>query len=63
MEKLMWVWFFLLAGTCLPANDQNVSSKIFPYEYEVKDLNNGLRIIVIPTDYFITNSGTDRFPQ
>jgi zinc protease len=51
MEKLMWVWFFLLAGTCLPANDQNVSSKIFPYEYEVKDLNNGLRIIVIPTDY------------
>jgi len=26
-------------------------SKIFPYKYEMKDLDNGLRVIVIPTDY------------
>ncbi len=25
--------------------------KIFPYKYEMKDLKNGLRVIVIPTDY------------
>ena len=26
-------------------------TKIFPYKYEIKDLDNGLRVIVIPTDY------------
>ena len=26
-------------------------AKIFPYKYEMKDLDNGLRVIVIPTDY------------
>lgn len=26
-------------------------SNIFPYKYEIKDLDNGLRVIVIPTDY------------
>jgi zinc protease len=26
-------------------------SKIFPYKYEMKDLDNGLRVIIIPTDY------------
>ncbi|MFQ5825193.1 MAG: M16 family metallopeptidase [bacterium] len=33
------------------ANDDIPESKIFPYKYEMKDLKNGLRVIVIPTDY------------
>ncbi len=39
----------LLTGAVLaqPAGD----AKIFPYEYEMRDLPNGLRVIVIPTDY------------
>lgn len=33
------------------ANDDTSAAKIFPYDYEMKDLQNGLRVIVIPTDY------------
>ncbi|MFQ5707484.1 MAG: M16 family metallopeptidase [bacterium] len=33
------------------ANEDIPDSKIFPYKYEVKDLPNGLRVVVIPTDY------------
>ena len=36
-----------LAGA--PSDDE--PSKIFPYKYQMKDLKNGLRVIVIPTDY------------
>lgn len=32
-------------------NDDSGDSKIFPYKYEMKDLKNGLRVIVVPTDY------------
>ncbi|MEP0546153.1 MAG: pitrilysin family protein [Rhodothermales bacterium] len=39
----------LLALAALPATAQE--SKIFPYDYEVRDLDNGLRVIVLPTDY------------
>ena len=39
----------LLALAALPATAQE--SKIFPYEYAVRDLDNGLRVIVLPTDY------------
>lgn len=27
------------------------TSKIFPYDYHVKDLKNGLRVVIVPTDY------------
>ncbi len=37
----------VMAGT----NDDIPDSKIFPYKYYMKDLENGLRVIVIPTDY------------
>jgi zinc protease len=33
------------------ANDDANDSKIFPYKYHIKDLKNGLRVIVVPTDY------------
>ena len=40
----------LLALVALPAAAQP-ESQIFPYDYEVRDLDNGLRVIVLPTDY------------
>jgi zinc protease len=40
----------LLAGVAMAADDIP-KSKIFPYKYEMKDLKNGLRVIVVPTDY------------
>lgn len=33
------------------AQQNNSESRIFPYDYEVRDLDNGLRVIVIPTDF------------
>jgi len=41
----------LLLSVSAPGADSSDSSKIFPYEYHVKDLKNGLRVVVIPTDY------------
>ncbi len=37
----------------LPAVAQmdDSANRIFPYEYEVRDLDNGLRVVVIPTDF------------
>lgn len=32
-------------------NDDMPDSKIFPYDYHPKDLPNGLRVIVVPTDF------------
>jgi len=40
---------FLYGG--IMANDDTGQDKIFPYKYQTKDLANGLRVIVIPTDY------------
>ncbi len=39
----------LLTGAALAQSAGD--AKIFPYEYEMRDLPNGLRVIVIPTDY------------
>ncbi len=38
---------------CLPivALGQAASRKVFPYEYTIDDLPNGLRLITVPTDY------------
>ncbi len=33
------------------AGDKQEANKIYPYKYHMKDLDNGLRVIVIPTDY------------
>ncbi|MFQ5739191.1 MAG: M16 family metallopeptidase [Acidobacteriota bacterium] len=43
--------FILSIGSVLTAVDTRQPSKIFPYQYLVRDLENGLRIIVVPTDY------------
>ncbi len=39
---------FMVCVSMTFASDEN---KIFPYKYEMKDLPNGLRVIVVPTDY------------
>jgi len=39
----------LVALLAFPVTAQD--SDIFPYDYEVRDLDNGLRVIAIPTDY------------
>ena len=40
-----------LALAALPAQAQSSRDAIFPYEYHVRDLDNGLRVVVIPTDF------------
>lgn len=40
---------FLVTGNA--GAHKNEETKIFPYKYQIKDLSNGLRIIVVPTDY------------
>lgn len=46
VTALIFLVGFVSMGWC-----QERESKIFPYKYHLKDLPNGLRIIVIPTDY------------
>lgn len=43
--------FFILifAFSCLAITAQ--ARKVFPYQYEVNDLANGLRVVTVPTDY------------
>jgi hypothetical protein len=38
---------------CVPAMTlaQQKSRKLFPYEYSIDDLPNGLRLVTVPTDY------------
>lgn len=43
------ILLFLLFGMTLTAAAQ--SGKVFPYAYTIDDLPNGLRLIVVPTDY------------
>src|SRR5687767_12655993 len=33
------------------AQQQNKGSKLFPYQYTIDDLPNGLRVVTVPTDY------------
>ena len=41
--------FMLVVCTMAFGNDSG--DKIFPYKYEMKELANGLRVIVVPTAY------------
>ena len=48
--RLSSLLLLLFGLAVLPAAAQD-TGKIFPYDYHVRDLDNGLRVIVIPTDY------------
>jgi zinc protease len=56
MRKLLTVAFLILCAT-LPlfaqgaANAQNTERKVFPYQYTIDDMPNGLRLVTVPTDY------------
>jgi zinc protease len=43
--------FSVLLGLGLAVTVQGQSRKVFPYNYTIDDLPNGLRLIVIPTDF------------
>ena len=45
---LLFLTFFLSAAV-LTSNGQ--TRKVFPYQYKVDDLPNGLRVVTVPTDY------------
>ena len=47
---LTFLSILFVTGSAMAAGDAG-TSKIFPYDYHVKDLKNGLRVVIIPTDY------------
>ena len=49
----MKLWIALAMMICVPvmAVAQQKSRKIFPYNYTIDDLPNGLRLVTVPTDY------------
>lgn len=49
MKTLFINVFLLLVAVSMTAGAQ--SRKVFPYQYTIDDLPNGLRLIVVPTDY------------
>ena len=44
---------FALVFVLVPALTSSASAQdaIFPYEYEVRDFDNGLRVVAVPTPY------------
>src|SRR5438128_9450417 len=49
MRKLIALVCFLCCVTALPA--QQKETKLFPYNYTIDDLENGLRLVTVPTDF------------
>ncbi|MBA3634641.1 MAG: insulinase family protein [Acidobacteria bacterium] len=49
MKILILFCVLFLAGSVLTTAAQ--TRKVFPYEYKVNDLPNGLRVVIVPTDY------------
>ena len=48
--KISFLLFaFLFAAMTM--NSVAQTRKVFPYEYKVEDLPNGLRVVLVPTDY------------
>jgi len=47
----MKVLFFILILACSALAITAQARKVFPYQYQVNDLPNGLRVVTVPTDY------------
>ncbi len=47
--KILLIGLIFLVSTVLTTNAQ--TRKVFPYSYTVNDLPNGLRVVIVPTDY------------
>ncbi|MGI8884217.1 MAG: M16 family metallopeptidase [Pyrinomonadaceae bacterium] len=48
--KFVLFIFFLIFGVALTQTSAQ-TRKVFPYQYKVQDLPNGLRVVTVPTDY------------
>src|SRR5690606_28358593 len=48
MRTLLTLLLLSLVATPAAAQD---AGKVFPYDYEVRDLDHSLRVVVVPTDY------------
>src|SRR4051812_46391921 len=49
--KFMKLLFFILIFACSALAITAQARKVFPYQYQVNDLQNGLRVVTVPTDY------------
>ncbi|MDQ3180099.1 MAG: hypothetical protein M3Q33_06220, partial [Acidobacteriota bacterium] len=47
----MKILFFALIFAVSVAVTSAQTRKVFPYNYTVNDLPNGLRVVIVPTDY------------
>lgn len=47
MKSIFFILIFALSIVAVPAQ----ARKVFPYQYQVTDLPNGLRVVTVPTDY------------
>ena len=50
MGRRIFVWVLLLFVVPI-ATAQQGDGKLFPYDYAIDDLPNGLRLVTVPTDY------------
>src|SRR5438105_11587630 len=49
MRNLIALLLLLCCAAAIPA--QQKETKLFPYNYTIDDLDNGLRLVTVPTDY------------
>ncbi len=51
--KMIFLAIFVLAAVAVSVVtvDAQGARKVFPYDYKINDLPNGLRVITVPTDY------------
>lgn len=49
--RMIFLALFVLAVAAVINVDAQSARKVFPYDYKISDLPNGLRVIVVPTDY------------
>jgi zinc protease len=47
MKSIFLILIFALSFVAVGAQGR----KVFPYQYQVNDLPNGLRVVTVPTDY------------
>jgi zinc protease len=47
MKSIFFILIFALSLVAVPAQ----ARKVFPYQYQVSDLPNGLRVVTVPTDF------------
>ena len=49
--KLLLIFCVLFIAVATANTEAQQSRKVFPYQYKVDDLPNGLRVVTVPTDY------------